>query len=239
MLITSQALFGCSIEAADGQVGTVEDLYFDDRTWAVRYLVVDTGNWLPGRKVLLSPEIVKEQDWPARRLVTGLTREKVENSPPVETDLPVSRQKEIEMAQYFAWGAYWAGQEGIFDVEGDPNLRSARHVAGYRIEAADGEIGHVEEFIFDDASWQGAAWEIRYLVIDTRNWLPGRKVLILPRWAKAIDWGQRRVRVEVDRWTIQASPEYDPATPINRQYEEVLYDYYGWPKYWGRAKQPH
>ena len=234
MLVAAKQLHRCSVEGTDGAVGTVKDLLFDGQLWKVRYFDVDTGQWLPGRRVILSPGAIQAVDYAARKLATALTTEQVKNSPPLESDLPVSRQKEIELAQYYAWGAYWANIEAAREESeegGDPNLRSTRNVSGYHIGATDGEIGHVEDFIIDDADW-----EIRYLVVDTRNWLPGRKVLIPPGWAQSIEWATQRVEVALARETIEKSPVYDPDTPINRQYEEVLYDYYGRLTYWTEAE---
>lgn len=240
MLIAAKQIRSCSIEGADGTVGTVQDVLFDGRSWKVRYLDVDTGHWLPGRRVILSPEVIRTRHYAAQRLATPLTQEQVENSPSLHSELPVSRQKEIELAQYYAWGAYWANVEPTREgeeAEGDPNLRSTDAVSGYRVQAMGGEIGHIDDFIIDDEAFEGAPWEIRYLVIDTRNWLPGKHVLIPPLWAESIDWDTRRVQVGLTRAMIESGPEYDPATPINRQYEEVFYDYYGRPKYWTEASR--
>lgn len=121
-------------------------------------------------------------------------------------------------------------REAIEKAEkGDSRLRSTREVEGYHIEASDGAIGHVQEFIVDDEEWI-----IRYVVIDTRNWLPGKKVLIAPEWIENIDWPSGKVQVARDRKTIKDSPEFDPARTVNREYETRLYDYYGRPKYWNR-----
>jgi hypothetical protein len=114
------------------------------------------------------------------------------------------------------------------EQESDPHLRSTREVIGYHIQARDGEIGHVEDLIVEDE-----IWFIRYLVIDTRNWLPGRKVLVAPAWAEQVNWVERRVYLDLSRETVKNSPEFDPSMPVNREYEVRLYDYYGRPKYWG------
>ena len=106
-------------------------------------------------------------------------------------------------------------------------LRSVDEVIGYNIQATDGDIGHVEEFIVDDDTWI-----IRWFVVDTRNWLPGRKVLVAPDWVTRTSWGDRDVHVDVTRARIKDCPEYDPGLPINRRYEQQLYDYYGRPVYW-------
>ena len=242
MLIAARQIRKCSIEGPDGHLGKVKDLLFDRETWTVRYLEVDTGVWLPDRRVILSPDVVQRADYASRRLDTRLTRDQVEKSPPVESDLPVSRRKEIELAQHFAWGAYWANIElarGDIQREGDPNLHSTRAVSGYRIGAKNGDVGHVDDFIVDDRALNGSPWEIRYLVVDTRNWLPGRQVLIPPLWAESIEWERRHVYVDIARETIEDSPEYDPATPINRQYEEMFFDYYGHPVYWREVEHTH
>jgi hypothetical protein len=235
MLVATRRLYGASVEGSDGRVGTVKDLLFDGRSWKVRYVDVDTGHWLPGRRVILSPTVVRTADYANQRLAVPLTRQQVEASPPLEAEMPVSRQKEMELARYYAWGTYWAnlpGRQQGTETEQRPNLRSTGAVSGYHIQAIDGEIGHVADFIMDDEAWDNGPWEIRYLVIDTRNWLPGRHVLIPPLWAESIDWDTRKVEVGLTRELIERSPDYDPDEPVNRRYEEVLYDYYGRPRYW-------
>lgn len=231
MYIAAKQLYRCSIEGSDGVVGKVKDLLFDDELWRVRYFDVDTGRWLPGRRVILSPQVVEAVDYAAETLATALTQDQVRNSPPLESRMPVSRQREAEQAQYYAWGVYWSETESVLDeVERDSHLQSTRAVAAYRLQAADGEIGQVADFIVDDRDWQ-----IRYLVVDTGKWLSGRQVLIPPNWAEAIHWDTQTVTVGLERATVENSPEYDSAAPINRKYEEVFYDYYGRPRYWTGA----
>jgi hypothetical protein len=106
-------------------------------------------------------------------------------------------------------------------------LRSINGLEGYHIHALDGRIGQVVDFIMSDEGWI-----VRYLVVRTGHWLSGRMVLIAPEWVRDIDWQQRQVRVEISRREIQEAPPYDPAAPINREYEAQMYDYYGRPKYW-------
>lgn len=247
MLRSSKSLTGYKIHAKDGDMGKISEFFFDDESWTIRYLVVDTGTWLAGRKVLLSPLFAMgKPDWKSKTFPVDLTKEQVKNSPDVALDKPVSRQHEIELSKYYGWRPYWspgviAGAHPVIPVtpqteqekgdaaeeKGDPHLRSTREVTGYNIHAADGEIGHVEEFIIDDESWI-----IRYLVVDTRNWLPGRKVVVSPAWVKKVSWGDEMVDIDLSRESIKDSPEYDPSTPINQQYEMRLYDFYGRPKYW-------
>jgi hypothetical protein len=237
MLRNIKGLWGLKVQASDGEIGKVHDLFFDVEEWTLRYLVVDTGTWLPGRKVLVSPVALGIPDGESRSFLVKLTKNEVEQSPEVDTDKPVSRQKEAAVLRHFEWPIYWAiiaespqtpssGPEGE-GSEGDVHLRSTREVCGYRIQASDGEIGHVEDFILEDGSWA-----VRYMAIDTQNWLPGRKVLISPRWIEKVSWGAGKVFVDLTQEKIKESPEYDPNAPVNREFEVRLYDFYGRPKYW-------
>jgi hypothetical protein len=247
---------GRKIRATDGDIGSVDQFLFDDENWAVRYLVVDTGNWLLGRKVLISPIALGQTDW-TEGLSVSLTKEQIKNSPGIDTDKPVSRQHESEYFKYYGYPYYWHGPAlwgaGAYpsavprtmgypdkvdvttgyagsasapktapqEEEGDPHLRSAREVIGYYIEATDGEIGHVEDFIIDDQSWA-----IRYIEVDTVNWWPGKKVVVTPQWIQRVSWAESRVYVNLARETIKNAPEYDPTLILDRDYEDKLYDYY-------------
>ncbi len=243
MLRSITEMIGYQIAATDGDIGKTYDFLFDDQEWTVRHLVVDTGGWLPGRQVLISPEALGDADWEQQQLPVALTQEKIEQSPPVDTDKPISRQQEIEMYRYYAWTPYWStGMAGPYplpsgvvvpdqpgrEVEaGDSHLRSVRQVEGYRVSAVDGEIGHIHDFIVDDETWR-----LRYVVVDTRNWLPGKKVLVSPQWLRDINWAERKVSMDLKREEIKNGPLYDPDVPVNRAYEERLYDFLGRPKYW-------
>ena len=239
----------CTIGAKDGELGKVSDLYFDDMGWAVRYLVVDTGRWLPGRQVLISPAMAGEVEPHSHVLPVALTKDQVRKSPNVDTHLPVSRQRESELAVYYGWPLYWmpdsatpgpglpwgAGESAAAHKGSDtavlehvePHLRSARDVLGYHIHARDGDLGHVHDFIA-----QVGEWMVRYLVIDTRDLWPGKKVLIPPHAVLDVDWSKARVSLDLTRETIQHVPTFDLHKPITREYEESLYGYYGWPRYW-------
>jgi hypothetical protein len=247
MLHSVDKLKGFTIEAADGAIGEVRSFFFDSQDWTIRYLVVDTGKWLPGRKVLIPPSALGTLDRRNRILHVHLTKEQVRNSPDLDTDKPVSREWETELYRHYGWTPYWgtgygmggippAGypqtpanrQTAVLEAERpETTLRSTREVKGYRIRTTDDGIGAVEDFIIDDENWV-----IRYLVVDTGHWLPGRKVLIPPAWVTDIRWEERNVWVDVPRQTIKDSPPYDPSAPITRQYEARMYDYYHWPKYW-------
>lgn len=250
MLHSFNRIRGYAIHASDGEIGSLHDLYFDDQSTAIRYLVVDTGRWLPGRRVLLAPAAIGDVDAARQEIVTGLTRQQVQDSPDVATEKPVSRQEEISLHTYYGWDPYWAvpplggalapywgamppprslGEDRLTEeiaarerAQADPHLRSAREVVGYHVAASDGEIGHVEDFLIDDGTWA-----IELLGIDTRNWLPGRKVVISPGWLRAVDWPNRQVEVELTREQIKSSPEYDPAMTLDEGYLERLGAHYG------------
>jgi uncharacterized protein YrrD len=238
------------IDASDGQVGSVEDIYFDDTRWDVRYLVVNTGSWLMGRRVLIPPAVLMGIDDTRRTLRLNVTQGQVRNSPPIDADRPVSRQYEEQYYQYFGWPPYWEpnpwlatgvppeayvptpeqierSQQGRHE---NPHLRSVEEVSGYHIEARDGAIGHVEDFLLDKQNWV-----VRYLEVDTRNWWPGKKVLVATGWIDRIDWAERKVFVSLSRDAIQSAPEYVHSQPVTRDYEEQLHRHYGARGYWERA----
>jgi PRC-barrel domain protein len=254
MLRNSKELLGCTIHAEDGNIGKLHDFFFDDKSWTVRYAVVDTGTWLPGRLVLISPVAFKQADWKSKTFPVKLTKKQVESSPDIDSDKPVSRQKEIELHQHFGWPYYWGG--GVFlaggmstmaeagelqprasrtsaaiatqeEPTGDPHLRAMGEVKDYHIQATDGEIGHLEDFIVDDQNWV-----IRYMVGGTRNWWPGKKVLLSPEWIDRVSWEESKVYVDVSRQAIKSSPEYQEPLPITREYESELFDHYGRTSYW-------
>jgi uncharacterized protein YrrD len=187
-------LVGDTIAATDGVIGKIDEVYFDDRAWRVRYLVVDTGGWLEGRKVLLSPESIDRARSSEAAVAVALSREQVEHSPGADSDMPVSRQYEEALARYYGHPLYWAPPEPFERKATQSSLRSSDEVIGYSIQAADGPIGHVEDLVMDDENWS-----IADLLVDTRNWLPGKKLMIPPAAVEDIDWKRREVRVRLRR----------------------------------------
>ena len=243
MLRSMKDFIGYEVQATDGEIGQVDDFLFDDHSWDVRYLVVATGIWLAKRRVLVSPVALGSPKGEVKSFPVMLTRDQVKVSPVIDTDQPVSRQMEEELHTYYRWSPYWSDTRGRAAArvisrkigEGameDLTLRSVGEVVGYDIHATDGEIGRVEDFIADDQ-----AWVIRYLVVDTHRWLPGRKVLVAPTWVDMVNWSERNVYVGLPWETVKDSPEYDPSAPVNSEYELRLYDYYGRPRYWIPAKR--
>ena len=254
MLRSAKDLQGYTLHATDGDIGTVRTFYFDDENWYIRYLVVVTGSWLSGKRVLLSPVTLRDPLLGTQQLPVNLTQEQVRNSPDIDTDRPVSRQQEIALYTHYNWPAYWTMRDPLvaqsltarpgsapIPPPGAPpdtlepidaprlnvHLRSMREVIGYHIQASDGQIGHVEDFIIDTD-----IWNVRYVVVDTRNWLPGKHVLVAPDWIQEVNWTDAQVHVALSRDRIKDSPEFDATEPVNRDYELKLYDYYGRPTYW-------
>jgi len=235
---------GYVLRATDGDIGRLKDLLFDDHQWVVRYMVVDTGRWLPGRRVLIAPVAAGRPEWENRLLPVQLSCEQIENSPTMHEHLPVSRQQEVQLSAYYGWAPYWGpigttvGGTAPVPVVGearekedkkpqDPHLRSVCEVAGYHIHCSDNSVGRLDDFITDTGDWS-----IRYLIVDTRSWPRVRKVVVAPQWIKHVDWERREVLVNLTCQQLRDSPEFDPSEPVNREYETRLYDYYGRPRYW-------
>jgi hypothetical protein len=235
MLRPVSSLHRYTLDATDGEIGSVHDGFIDDEFWILRYLVIDVGSWLFGRKVLLTPGVLGTPDWEQHRLPVKLTRSQVQESPDIDSDKPVSRQHEIELFGHYGWSYYWGvppdgpvltplppATEKKSARPGDPHLRSVRELHGYHIQASDGEIGHVDDFIVNDESW-----EIHYMVVATRNWLPGRKVLISPHWLVGrISWSERSVHVIMSCESVRNSPGYDPSRPLTPLYRKALHEHY-------------
>ncbi len=202
MLSKAGTLKGYKLHSLDGEIGKVKEFYFDDQHWTIRYLVADTGNWLPGRKVLISPHALVAVIAEDQHIAINLTKEQIEDSPSLNKDKPVSRQFQEACCAYYKWPPYWGGpntweshpdivrdreewRESQDEKAWDSHLRSTRDVSGHHVQATDGEIGHVEDFIIDDETWA-----IRYLIVDTHNWWPGKKVLVSPQWIERVSWNE-------------------------------------------------
>jgi uncharacterized protein YrrD len=233
MLINAHTLKGAAIIARDGAIGEIDDFYFDDEKWTARYLVVDTGAWLFRRDVLISPISIQKVDEANNQVLVNLTRDQVKDSPDIDTQKPVSRQHETAVMNYYGYPIYWGGPylwgDAAFpatlvmppavksqmaaaatarrresEESYDEHLRSVNEVRGYRIEAVDGEIGHVDDFIIDDRDWA-----IRSIIIKTGGWLSGRRTLVSPRSIEGISWTESKMFVSLTRDQIASGPEYD------------------------------
>lgn len=249
MLIKAKTLKGYKLDSKDGEVGKVKEFYFDDKHWTIRYLVADTGNWLTGRQVLISPLALISVNKEEELIGINLTKKQIENSPSLDSDKPVSKQFEEDYHGYYAWPTYWNGSDMWGDYPyiirdskewkatnknkktWDPHLRSTNDVIGHTIQAGDGEIGHVDDFIIDDQTWA-----IRYLIIDTSNWWAGKKILVSPQWIDRISWDKLSVFVNLSCESIMKSPEYSEENLLTRDYETQLHRHYNRNIYW--KKEP-
>jgi uncharacterized protein YrrD len=245
MLFKAKTVKGYKLDSLDGEIGKVQEFHFDDRHWTIRYLVADTGDWLTGRQVLISPYALVTVNNEKQNIEINLTKKQIEDSPSLDSDKPVSRQFEDAYYGFYGWPLYWGGPNmwGAYpfivrdpekwtentqdEKTWDPYLRSSNDVTGHHIQAADGEIGHVEDFIIDDETWA-----IRYLIVNTSNWWAGKKVLVSPQWIERVSWGERKVFVNLSRDAIKHSPEYTDEFLPTRDYEVGLHRHYNRQGYW-------
>jgi hypothetical protein len=236
MLWRTAAIKGFKIHGSNGQVGAVTDLLFDDKTWMTKWLAAHAGPWLFGRHVLLRVSVLEKPDDDARQVRVQLTHQQVKDSPDARTDPPVSRSMDVDVYSYDDRLPVWQSGDSprglrpegtpVFmprmglgpdpfchggastpGVTVDPSLRSATDVKGYHMAATDGAIGHIEDFLFDDIDWR-----IKYLGIDTKNWLPGLDVVIAPSAIREISSAMRSIYLNVDRETGKRSPPYGSLT---------------------------
>ena len=228
MLRSIKQLYGDSLRASDGEIGHIKDFYFDDLNWAIRYVVVDTGTWLSGRLVLISPHVFTNFDLDGVCRGVNLTRKQIEKSPAFDSHQPISRQYEEDYYRYYGWPNYWQGDglwgycafpileltadarpEKPFGGEASPpkladaHLRSTLALNGYHIQATDGEIGHVIDFIVDHETWA-----ICHLVIETGHWFSGKEIIISPKYIERISYEESKVFVSLTKEVIKNAPEY-------------------------------
>lgn len=245
MLIKAKELRGYTLKSLDGDLGKVEEFYFDDKYWTIRYLIADTGGWLTGRQVLISPYSLESVNRDTEQISINLSKKQIESSPSLITNKPVSQQFEMDYFGYYGFPIYWGGpymwgynSEIVRNAKEwnkvaqekktwDPHLRSTIELDGYHIQANDDEIGHVEDFIVDDETWA-----IRYLVVDTKNWWAGKKVLVSTRWIEKISWKESKVFANLSRENIKQAPQYTEKTKLTRDYETKLHRHYNQQGYW-------
>jgi hypothetical protein len=243
MLQSIKQFYGNKLAASDADLGHVKDFYFDDHTWAVRYVVADTGNWLTGRQVLLSPHAFGGIYPAGKSLLVNLTRKQIEDSPAIETHKPVSRQYEEDYHRYYGWPYYWEG-DGLWggmrgfpilelppkfaSVEppaatgpkphrADAHLRSTQAVNGYHLQATDGTVGHVCDFLMDEKSWA-----IQQLVIKIGHRFTGKEVQLPVGKVNHISYDDSKVFVNLNTDAVEKSPEHRlvpngsaiPAAPV-------------------------
>ncbi|MGB8528989.1 MAG: PRC-barrel domain-containing protein [Rhodoplanes sp.] len=241
MLRNASAIKGYAIGATDGRLGTVSDFLFDDASWLVRWLVVDTGKWLSGRKVLLPPSVLGHIDPNGNEFAVSLTMQQVKDSPDIDTERPVSRQIETNIYDFYGWSPYWGGTGllmggyggygygygggAIEPLPSPGSMRRAEDIAAAQqndddphlrsVEAVTGYHIHASDGeigYVEDFLLQDNDWSIHNLVVDTTNWWPGKKVLIAPRSIQEIDWTDNLVNLKIDREKVKNSPAYDAST---------------------------
>ncbi|MFW5897624.1 MAG: PRC-barrel domain-containing protein [Halanaerobium sp.] len=258
MLRKLKNLKGFTIHGRDGDLGKARDFYFDQHRFIMRYLLVDTGNWLKHEQTLISTDSFKEINYENNEILVDLSSDELEEAPSLEKNKPISKLMEEKVVKHFEWPLYWSThhptdgpsiQSGslirkkLFNFENlddqekeekekeiESNLRSFNEVRGYHIQAQDKEFGHLEDLFVDEENWI-----IRYLLIDTRNILPGKDVLIAPEWLKNISWNKEKIYVSKTKEEIKNAPEYREEKTdnlVHRSYEEKLYDHYDELKYW-------
>jgi hypothetical protein len=237
-----------TIDASDGRAGVVKDVFFQEDTWVVRYLVVDTGGWITGREVLVVPAMVEAVDWQGKHVHVRATRDQIERAPGVALDQPPSRELEQTYFDYYSMPYYWhepmdygrfittpsvdaATAQSLTDERlaqiHDSKLRSAKETAGYKVQCKDSLIGHLDDFVVDDESWG-----VRYVVVDTGKFFLGHNVLLATHWVEDVDWQEEHMVVDLTSEQVKDAPEFDPAEPLGREYEESLHGHYGKTGYW-------
>ena len=250
MLQSIKLLYGKKLGASDGDLGHVKDFYFNDLTWAVRYVVADTGNWLSGRLVLLSPHAFGGIYPVGKALLVKLTRKQIEDSPAIETHKPVSRQYEEEYHRYYGWPYYWegdglwGGMRGfpILDVppkfshteppaatgpkseRADVHLRSTQAVNGYQLKTKDGVIvGQVCDFMMD-----GKSWAINQLVVKIGHRFTGKEVQIPMSQVEQISYQESTVLVKLTKEAVEKCPEHrlvpnvSPVPPGENSFKKAI-----------------
>ena len=249
MLRSINEMIGYELLIEGKSVGKCKDLLFDDDCWTIRYSLADTGKWLLDKKVLISPLMISNMDWSSRIIDLNISKEQLEDCPSQNVDEPVSRAYETKLHQFFRYPAYWASDglwghaafptdvsisidseidenpihEPILAIEEKNHLRSFKKVKRYSIHTLDGDIGHLEDIVVDSQTWA-----LRYIVVDTRNWIPGgKKVMLSLNWVDNISLLNAHLSVNLSKEKIKESPEFDPSMPVNSEYEKILYDYYG------------
>ncbi len=242
MLIALSQMVGSVVQGTDQRLGTLSNIVFDGQHWVVRYVVIDTSNWFPGHEIPLRPTELNDLQWGEHRVSAQLSKSQAELGPRTKFPDPMARQMQRELSQYYQLPIYWsvdpiyAAAVPELHVSADQSseiekmqldVRSGNEIHSYDIHATDGLFGTVHDLIVDDEFWV-----VRYVVVDTGHWLPGRKVIFATSWIDRISWTERALYVDLTKAQVESSPHYDPHQIVNRTYEENLYDYHGRQAYW-------
>ncbi len=222
-LQNTEKLYGKKLAASDGEIGHVKDFYFDDADWAIRYVVVDTGHWLTGRLVLLTPHAFAKLDQNDHTLEVSLSKKQIQDSPSIASHETVSRQFEEQYYRSYGWPIYWQGGQmwgmsGIplalspqpknieirksLEPIADQHLQGTKGVAGYHVQSVDGPLGHVRGFQVDPVSWA-----IKEMVVETGLWHLGRRILISPGEIESFNVSEKSVRVKIMKSDVRTIDE--------------------------------
>lgn len=228
------------ISSDDFKVGEVKDFFFDDNLWGIRYFVVNTGSWLNERLVLISPYAITKIEFGGFNIRVNLTKEQIENCPTPDDEEPVSRMYEEKYSRYYQLPYYWLAGDGLWPNNIYPtvyanmlntedktllrerealdekiatnHLRSFNEVLGYHVHAEDEVFGHIQDFVFNEESY-----EITNLMIDTATFLPGTSVLIAPKWITEIDWQESEFHTDLTKDQIKHARHVDYDRPIDNE----------------------
>lgn len=236
------SLTGYTMVATDGEIGNIIEFYFDDETWFVRYLILKTGDWLAGRKILISPDALKKTSWTTGVFSVNISKEQIRDSPNIDTNKPVYRSQEIELYAHYDWESDWGSQfyEGgsmgksnavpvldreiltsaeKADIRSNQNLhlRSTAKVLNFRIHSTDGEIGPLVDFVMDDQTWQ-----ILFLVAKIRKSPNDKKILIPVEHIRKVEWEQVNILLDINTAVVESSElfvesEFRPVKPNTSQ----------------------
>jgi len=228
-LQSTEKLYGKKLAASDGEIGHVKDFYFDDADWAIRYVVVDTGHWLTGRLVLLTPHAFAKLDQNDHTLQVSLSKKQIQDGPSIASHETVSRQFEEQYYRSYGWPVYWQGGQ-MWGMSGHPlalfpqpknieirrslepiadrHLQGTKEVAGYHVQTADGTLGHVRGFQVDPVSWA-----IKEIVVETGLWNLGKQILISPGEIESINVSEKSVLVKVMKADVRSIDESEVVVP--------------------------
>jgi sporulation protein YlmC with PRC-barrel domain len=234
------SLLGFSLHAIDGEVGKVEEFYFDDKTWTVRYLVVKTHKIFSNRLVLISPVSIGRFIWEDGTFPVNLSKKQIKNSPDIDTDKPVSRQHEAVLNAYYLWEPYWDDgfygpavcdesneefieKERLLEVKTsdkvfDIHLRSTRWLTGYKIQATDGEIGQLSDFVIDDDSWK-----LKYIIVSITSKNKLRNVLVSVNDIREIRFEESKIYLNITGSAVLESEPLDKTKYTTRRMSDKMY----------------
>lgn len=241
MLITVQQILQQPVYGAHEALGDLVDLLLDSYTWNVRFGVVEVGAWLASRPVLIDAPRLAQAQWneTEHALRLPLSRSEIRACPPLESLTGARPPREAGLVEHFVWGSHWrehlTSQPAPVGVDAVPtpaspaeqrerDLYAARQLIGYRLEAVDGEVGALQDFLLDLDHWV-----VRYFIVELDTFLGGRRRLISPGAAEAIHPSDRLLRVHFSAAEIEAAPEYDPRHPLDPHAETSFPEP---PKYW-------